>query len=90
MDKKEEELLGRIVDNLKAKDIDHDCIIWTALSAADGGKLEEFVKFIENNHVTDEILYKWDEMNIPRQRNLYEYEEGVEYEFLMETEEEVD
>lgn len=90
MDKKIEEVTNRIVDIMKAKDIDRDCITWVCLSAFDGKKLDELLHFVENNHVTDEILYKWDETNIPRQRNLYEYEEGVEYEFLMETDEEVD
>ena len=37
---------------------------------------------MENNPINDTILYAWEEKNIPRKSNLYEYEEGVEYEFV--------
>lgn len=80
---------NRIIEILRDT-VNRDCIIWVCLSAFGGGKLDELLHFVENNHVTDDILYNWDEMNIPRKRNLYEYEKGVEYEFLMETEEETD
>ena len=86
LDKEEQERLGNIVTLMKEKGIDRDCIIWTCVSAFDGGKLEEFFHFVENNPISDDILYAWDEKNIPRKRDLYVYEDGVEYEFVDEDE----
>ena len=80
--KDEEERLNYVADLLKAKGISKDCAIWMCVSSADAGKLEEFIHFIENNPISDRVLYAWDEKNVPRKRDLYEYEEGVEYEFV--------
>ena len=78
----EEERLLYVADLLKSKGIGKDCAIWTCVSSADAGKLEDFIHFVENNPIHDAMLYAWEEKNIPRKSNLYEYEEGVEYEFV--------
>ena len=82
LSKSEEERLIYVADLLKSKGIGKDCAIWTCVSSADAGKLEEYIHFVENNYITDDLLYAWELKNIQRPTNIYEYEDGAEYEFV--------